>query len=400
VNVLGTLIHEAVNGALPVCLTSAPFRAVVAGLWVVHHVGAFQIETQAPAAVQVADPQTRRLGVSPGRRVRTAGYSVPAHCPDRRASRHAKATSQYVWPRSVRRGARATLEIAIETVTRDRDAGTSPAVAELRQRLTQQLPKMWLDADWSRSAVARLNAAGFNLETDPNIPAGKALVQQLLGEELHRDRVRQVLGDAGVVSLRVPAAAPLEVRDRRKACSRSGRRATAAHRSRSSNAAPKHCSRRAAKTSTSSSASQPSHRPRREQQLIPLAELGERRELGGHVLEQLVLDRHDGGQGGPLRGHHSCHAAIAARLGDRSHRAAVLQESAGRPGITTAWRANRSTTYAVFAALGNQVRCRGRDPGEIAITAMGSADGGRGPGSGGWSRGIFAWKPLRRERLR
>jgi hypothetical protein len=74
---------------------------------------------------------------------------------------------------------------------------------------------MWLDADWLRSAVARLNAAGFTLETDPNIPAGKAMIQQLLGEELHRERARQVLADAGVVSLRVPAVAPLEVRDRR-----------------------------------------------------------------------------------------------------------------------------------------------------------------------------------------
>jgi hypothetical protein len=101
------------------------------------------------------------------------------------------------------------LEIAIETAIRDRDAGTSPAVAELRQRrqrLTQQLRKMWLDEDWLRSAVARLNAAGFNLETDPDIPSGKALVRQLLGEELHRERARQVLADAGVVSLRVPAA--------------------------------------------------------------------------------------------------------------------------------------------------------------------------------------------------
>jgi hypothetical protein len=112
--------------------------------------------------------------------------------------------------RSVAR--RTNVEIAIETAVRDRDAGMSPTLAELRHRgqvLSERLQKMWADTDWFRGAVARLNAAGFMLATDPNIPAGATLVEQLQAEELHRDRTRQVLDDAGVVSLRVPATAPL-----------------------------------------------------------------------------------------------------------------------------------------------------------------------------------------------
>jgi hypothetical protein len=112
---------------------------------------------------------------------------------------------------------RTTVEIAIETAMRDRDAGISPVLVELRQRgqmLSERLRKMWASTDWFRGAVARMNAAGFMLETDPNVSAGAALIEQLQAEELHRDRARMLLDQAGVVSLRVPTTAPLRTRAR------------------------------------------------------------------------------------------------------------------------------------------------------------------------------------------
>lgn len=111
---------------------------------------------------------------------------------------------------------RRSVELAIETAMRDRDAGISPQSVELRRRghtVSQRVQKIWTDADWLRYAVARLNAGGFDLETDPNIPGGKELIAQLHAEELHRERAQQLLDDAGVTSLRVPAAAPLHTRD-------------------------------------------------------------------------------------------------------------------------------------------------------------------------------------------
>jgi hypothetical protein len=115
--------------------------------------------------------------------------------------------------RSTRR--RTTVEIAIETTMRDRDAGTTPLLAELRQQgqaLSERLLELWANADWLRGAVARLNAGGFTLDSDPNIPAGRVLIDQLLAEELHRERARQLLDEAGVVTLRVPTVAPCRSR--------------------------------------------------------------------------------------------------------------------------------------------------------------------------------------------
>lgn len=112
---------------------------------------------------------------------------------------------------------RTTVEIAIEAAVRDRDAGMSPQLAELRQQgqvLASRLRKVWAGADWIRGAVARLNAGGFTIEADPNIPGGQALIQHLLAEELHRERVRSRLEESDVVALRVPAAAPMTVRAR------------------------------------------------------------------------------------------------------------------------------------------------------------------------------------------
>ncbi|MFC4005042.1 hypothetical protein ACFS2C_27470 [Prauserella oleivorans] len=65
-----------------------------------------------------------------------------------------------------------------------------------------------------RLDTARLNAAGFTLDSDPNIPSGPALVDQRQAEESHRSRARRLLDEAGVVSLRAPAAAPLQVHAR------------------------------------------------------------------------------------------------------------------------------------------------------------------------------------------
>lgn len=112
---------------------------------------------------------------------------------------------------------RTSVEIAIEAAVRDRDAGMSPQLAELRQQgqvLAARLRKVWADADWIRGAVARLNAAGFAIETDPNIAGGQALIRHLLAEELHRGRVRSELEEADVVALRVPSVAPMAVRAR------------------------------------------------------------------------------------------------------------------------------------------------------------------------------------------